>query len=145
MNYLNLLQSSLISQYWLSCMNLLKLGNGFIGEFFPTSYAVLQGLSVTVGQLDPNFDKKFSIRVHNNSVRDVIVFDDTRLVRLNIKWNGKNNMPDYSEAGPPGIYMLEEALRVRREEKINKLKKEREEALKIAERASSTLNRLGAD
>lgn len=103
------------------------LVDGFVADFYPSSWCIENNLLVTAGRLDARYNADLVFGVFNAGRSEVALTANFQLVRASFGWLGKKNIPSY-DGPPPGAYIPQmEELR-KREEQLD----QQEEALRQA-------------
>lgn len=112
------------------------LSEGFVADFYPSSWCIENKLVLTMGRLDAGYHADLVFGVLNAGRSDVELTSEFQLARVTFGWLGKNNIPTYNSK-PPGAYIPQlQKLREREAELDSaeeQLRKKREEIAKIKE------------
>jgi deoxycytidine triphosphate deaminase len=121
----------------------ISLSEGFVADFFPSSWCIENKLLITAGRLDTNYSADLVFGIFNAGRSDVILSNSTQLLRVTFGWLGSDNMPVY-RGQPPGAYIPElNKLRARdadleqAEAEIQRKRKEIRAALEALEKKES--------
>lgn len=112
----------------------ITLAEGFVADFYPSSWCVENRLVLTAGRLDSGYIGDLVFGVLNAGRFDVSITSQFQLARVTFGWLGSENKPVYTGA-PPGAYIPElEQLR-KREAELNSaadaLKEQKEEVSRL--------------
>lgn len=124
-----------------SPQEVIELAPGFTVDFFPSSWCVENRLVVTAGRLDHSYKGDLVFGVFNAGRYDVTLTSTFQLLRASFSWLGKENLPAYDEALPPGSYIPNISKLREREAEVaemeDELRRRREELAKMRERFCS--------
>ena len=94
----------------------ISVAEGFIADFFPSSWCIENRIVLTLGRLDAHYEGDLVFGVFNAGRDSISLTRDFQLCRMTIAWLGKQNMPTYGKT-PPGAY-IKELAELRAEEMV---------------------------
>jgi deoxycytidine triphosphate deaminase len=94
----------------------ISVAEGFIVDFYPSSWCVENKLVITAGRLDAGYTEDLVFGVYNAGRSPVVLTAQFQLIRATFGWLGRSNLPVY-KGPPPGAYIPQmEELRKREAE-----------------------------
>ena len=112
----------------------ITIDNGFVANFFPSSWCIENRLLVTAGRLDAGYEADLVFGVFNAGRSDVVLTNTFQLARVSFGWLGRGNIPVYV-GNPPGAYIPELAKLRQREVELTgaeeDLRRQREEIVRL--------------
>lgn len=122
------------------------LTEGFVADFYPSSWCIENNLLLTLGRLDAGYQRDLVFGVFNAGRTNVRLTRNFQLARVTFGWLGRDNIPAYGDL-PPGAYIPQiESLRKREaelnsaEDELRRKKEEIEIAREELRRRMTALN-----
>nr|WP_294525202.1 hypothetical protein [uncultured Rhodopila sp.] len=112
----------------------IRIAEGFVASFFPSSWCVENQLLLTVGRLDAGYTADLVFGVYNAGISDVRLTAQFQLARVSFGWLGRYNTPVYGGL-PPGAYIPQLSKLREREAELNseaeRIREQREEVVRL--------------
>lgn len=94
----------------------ISIAEGFVADFFPSSWCIENNLLITAGRLDAGYDADLVFGVFNAGRSEMLLSSEFQLIRVTFGWLGAHNIPVYAGSAPGAYIPQMEELRRREAE-----------------------------